>query len=162
MCRKKSSRGNRLPYSSQEFLTTFHNCVGFIALAGWITIIWGRRMWSWSIITYVPIYSPYLKQQPKPCHHDCLPPDWELNPILGKLWSRTPLTWTTEGTVKKKNQPPVARPRLLNFARLGYVTHLIIYLTLTWPASFRCFHELQAIYVAEVKVRQRCPSEEER
>ena len=56
----------------------------------------------------------------------------------------------------------MASPRLLNIARLGYVTHLIIYLTLTWPASFSCFHELLAFYVAEVKVRQRWPSEEER
>jgi hypothetical protein len=50
---------------------------------------------------------------------------------------------------------------VLNVARLGYVTHLIICLTLTWPSSFSCRYELLATYVAEVKVRQHRPSEEE-
>ena len=56
----------------------------------------------------------------------------------------------------------MARPRLLNVALLGYVIHLVIYLTLMWPASFRCLHKLLAFYVTEVKVRQSCASEEER
>jgi len=115
MRHKKSSKGNRLSYSSQEFLMTFLDCVGFIASAGWITVVWGGMMWSWHIVAHVPIHHIWGNRQ---------------NPVImivflqTENWTRYFVNceagprWLELQEALFKQQQSVARPRLLNSARL--------------------------------------------
>ena len=61
MRRKESSRGNRLFYSSKEFLMAFCRLRRFRSIR-WLDNSDLGRMWSWFIITHVLINWPHLKK----------------------------------------------------------------------------------------------------